>query len=185
MIAYQLEVLAVTVPAAIGQRHHAHTGLDQAASQEQVIVRRRRSVILKLIRLAVAVTRPHLIAFLAEIQRFDKLARSQHAEGAFRHRIHGLVNAAAVEIGAKAIEAGEQPAAIGQRLDGDAVQRHVSHARTIRLESGIGRDEEAGTAGIGPRYMLCPRRQAGERRYRWIDGTQYLGGDGADAWPAA
>src|SRR5262249_11181344 len=59
MVADQVEVLAVAVPAAEAQAHAAHTGFHQAARHQELIVHRRRAIELIFVRLAVAVALTH------------------------------------------------------------------------------------------------------------------------------
>ena len=55
VVAHQVEVLAVAVPAAVGQRHAADAGLDQPPGHQQLVVDGRGAVVLEVVRLAVAV----------------------------------------------------------------------------------------------------------------------------------
>src|SRR5262249_18582686 len=65
VVAHQVEVLAVAVPAAVGERHDAHAGLDQAAGHQQLVVDGRRAVVLVLVGPAVAVAFADLVALFA------------------------------------------------------------------------------------------------------------------------
>src|SRR5262249_34983055 len=71
VIADEMEILAVTVPAAVRQRYAADTGLHEPARQEQVVVDRRGAVVLVVVRLAVAVAGTNPVGLPAEVERFE------------------------------------------------------------------------------------------------------------------
>ena len=84
VVADEVEVLAVAVPAAVAQGHAADAGLDQPAGHQELIVAGRGAVVLVLVRLAVAVLVAEPRVFLREVQRVDQLARREHVEGQAR-----------------------------------------------------------------------------------------------------
>ena len=135
VVAHQVEVLAVAVPAAVGQRDAADAGLDQPAGHQQLIVDRRRAVVLELVRLAVAVALADLVALLASgrgrrrslLEVSTPRARSVRAS-------HALERAARVDLAAQAVEAGQQLLAVAELFERDALERQVGHALAVRLE---------------------------------------------------
>ena len=74
VVANQAEVIAVAVPAAVGQRDATDASFDQAAGDQQVIVHRRGAIVLEVERLAVAVARDNPRVFLAQIEGVGQLA---------------------------------------------------------------------------------------------------------------
>ncbi len=112
VVADQAEVVAVSVPAAVGERHAADARLDQPARDQQMLVDRRRTVVLELVGLAVAVAVAKPRVFLAQVECVDQPARGQDVEGELGRRIDAGERAGGVAIALEPVEAGEQPAAI-------------------------------------------------------------------------
>ena len=54
-----VEILAMMIPAAEGERHAARAGLDEAASREEVL-HQFRSAVIAVLRISFAVTGAHL-----------------------------------------------------------------------------------------------------------------------------
>src|SRR5205823_427709 len=134
VVAHQTEVVAVAVPAAVGQGDDANAGLDETARHQQVIVAGRGAVVLELVRLAVAVHRLDLLRLAADIEGLEQFAGGQHAEGAFVDRIHATQLPAGIDLTAKAVETGQQTATVADALQRGALEHEVVHALPVGLE---------------------------------------------------
>ena len=173
VVAHQAEVVAVRVPAAVGERHATDAGLDQPARDQQMLVDRRCTVVLELVRLAVAVAVAKPGIFPAQVEGVDQPAGGQDVEGELGRRVDAGERTRGVAVAFQPVEAGQQPAAIVE-LSGRDPQLHVGHRRPVRLERGVRRPEEPGRTRVGPGAVLGSRGQADERRDGRVDGPLQL-----------
>ena len=82
MVADQAEIVAVADP--IGRNDkvtHRDARLDEPPRDQEMLVDRRRAVILELVRLAVAVAVAKPRVFATQVEGFDQPARREHVEG--------------------------------------------------------------------------------------------------------
>ena len=186
VIAHKLEVVRVAVPSAEGEADDACAGLDQAARHQQMLVDGRSAVGLIVERLAVAVA----IAHAGPIP--GSRSRASRSRLEVRTSKARCVNASSPCIWPVASTSrrrlsklAEHAAAVGEIVEGRAVEPHVGEGGAVRLEGAIGRAEEAGFARIGPADFAGRPRQADEGRHARIDGALNLGDGGAEARPAA
>ena len=87
MIAHQAEIVAVRIPAAVRQRDATDARLDQPARDQQMLVDRRCTVVLKLVGLAVAVAVAKPGIFPAQVEGVDQPAGGQDVEGELGRRV--------------------------------------------------------------------------------------------------
>ncbi len=148
LLAQGLEVLAVRVPAAEGQRHAADAGFDQPASGEE------------LLDALVAVADCGLL--LRQIEGLADGARSDHVEGPCREGVQPLHGAAGVDVPAGIVEADEQILAIVDTALSDAVGKaQVLQARAVRRERPVGDAQEAGFGADAHAAQADERRDVG------------------------
>ena len=187
VVADQVEVLAVAVPAAVGQRHAANAGLDQPAGHQQMIVDGRSAVVLELVRLAVAVALADLVGSRAQVEGVEQLAGGRARRGPARSAAsQPLSGAAGVEFAAQAVEAVQQPPAVAELVERDAVERQVGHAGAVRLEGSVGAGRGSRAGRESDQGMCCVG--AARPTNGGTDGSTgpcSLATDRADAGPAA
>ena len=81
MIADQVKVFPVAVPATVRHRHGSDACFDQTTSHQHVLIHGRSTVVLILVGLPVAVPGDKGRVFFADVQRVEQLVGSQHSEG--------------------------------------------------------------------------------------------------------
>ena len=140
-----LEVLPMPVPEAVAERHHTHTGLDETAGQQELLIEARRGIALNLFG-AFAVALADFGRLFGEVEGIDELRGSQDAVGLLAEDIDARHSARGIGLAAEGIESREQPAAVAQTLQGDTIERHVLLAALQRHEGRMRHAEEARTA---------------------------------------
>src|SRR5262245_40715003 len=140
----------MAVPATIRKRHDANACFDEPPREQQMLVNRRRSVELILVRLAVAIALTNSRVFLRQIERVGQTAGGQHVERAGREAIERLDLCGRIDIAMELVEASKQFAAILKLIKREPLQRHVLSAVAIGLERRERRTEEAGLPRIRP-----------------------------------
>ena len=115
-----VEVSAVPVPPAEGERHTAHTHLDEAAGEQEVIEQLGRAVGCQLGG-ATAVTVAQFHVFLPDVERLGEFAGCEHSKRLLVVGVHALDQAGVVDVAPELVEALQELAAVIQPLEGDAV----------------------------------------------------------------
>src|SRR5437870_13777355 len=152
------EVVTVMVPAAKRQRYAPGAGFDQPPSNEKML-HQFRAAIVTVFRIAFAITFHDTLVFLLQIERLEKFAGGQYAEGLFVERIESFHQSAGIHIATKIVKPGQQRLAVRQTVERHAVQYHVSLASAVGLERGMRYAQETGLAWVGPFHVTHLRRQ--------------------------
>src|ERR1043166_5019441 len=97
------------------------------------------------IALAVAFNDTRVVALI--IEGFQQCAGGEDAEGLLVEGIEPFHEAAGVDVASEPVEAGEQGAAIGESIEGYAVEHHVVLAIALGAERSLAGTEETG-AGV-------------------------------------
>ena len=169
MVAHEVEVLPVAVPAAVAEAHHPHARLHEPPGHEQVVVAGGCPVVLILVGLAVTVGLANLRILLGEVEGVEQPAAGEHVERPLRERVHAAHDPGGVGLPLEAVHAREELPAVAEPLERHRPQRHVLEVRPIRLERRVGRPEEAGLAGVRPGHVLGLGGEADVRRHGRID----------------
>ena len=175
VIADQVKVLAVRIPSAVAEAHHAHACFDQPASDQQMIVAGWGTVVLVLVRFAIAVALDDLWVFFAQVEGIEQFAAGQHIECPLFKGIHTGHDAAGIDIASHGIEAGQQSTSILQSIEADVVQLHILHAGAIGLEGRVGRAEESSVSRVGPGNVGGAGRESDEGWDRRVDRALQFG----------
>lgn len=185
VVAHQVKVLAVRIPSAVAEAHHAHASFDQTASDQQMIVAGWGTVVLIFVGFAIAVAFDDLRVFLAQVEGIEQFAAGQHVEGPLFEGIHTRHDATGIDIASHGIEAGQQSTSISQSIEADIVQFHVLHTRSVGFEGRIGCAEETCIAGVGPGNVRSAGGESDEGWYGGVDRPMQFRDSRADRGSAA
>ena len=155
------------VPATERQRYAPGARFDQPARHKKML-HQFRAAIVTVFRIAFAITFHDTLVFLLQIERFQKFAGGQHAEGPFVERIESFHQSARIHIATKIVKPSQQRLAVRQTVERDAVEDHVGVARAVGLERGMRNAKKTGLAGVGPFHVTHLRRQANKRRHCFV-----------------
>ena len=146
MITDKIKVLAMTVPATVRHRDRSNASFDKTPSHQHVTVHGRSTVVLILVRLAVAVLRDKSRVFLADVQSVEQFVGSQNSEGRLVKRVHAFEQPAGIRFSLQHVEAAEQRLSILQPVERHSVQLEIRQAVAVRLKRGVSCSEKSRTA---------------------------------------
>ena len=169
VVAGVAEIVAVIIPEAVGHGDETGSGLDQSASDQELLIEHGGCIAMHL-GIAFAVAFPDGGGLFLDIQRLKQTTRGQHAEGLLIEPVHPSHETTGIHLATETVERGEQGPTISQAIGGDAIEHHVGLGVSRRAKSIM---RYPGIARIGGivRPVLHPRFHTHEGRDRVIGRT--------------